>query len=254
MTAPRVGVIISHYQRPAGLVRALNSVRAQTIAGELDVIVCDDASRPDLFPWEVVGEWTRVHVLRGPYYSPRSKASHILTMSALINQATQIVAAPMIAYLTDDAEWHPEHLERLRHELLEGGKGAVAVGSRVRMVTTTIGSMTSEAEQAPHPAERMHTSDFRALLDQSKVFDHSAVLHWRRYLHRDWPVEPTYWSGPDWETWRRMCRHARDLDAHTFWLFDQSVDVTVYDSPDDIGRALAYGDSRMQIFERRAEG
>lgn len=255
MTLPRIGVIVSHYQRPDGLRRALRSIREQTIAGELDVVVCDDASRSDLFPWDDVADWHRVHVLRGPRYSPRAKASQVLTMSSLINQATQIVAAPLIAYLTDDAEWAPDHLERLRYTICDYGRGAVAVGSRVRTLSYAFEGQEGPkvSEQPAHPDGPMRTQEFRSMLDASKVFDHSAVLHWRRYLHRDWPVEPTYWSCPDWEAWRRMCRHARDA-GETHWLFDQAIDVTVHDCPGDIGRSLTYGDSRMQIFERLEKG
>lgn len=104
---PKVTVIISTFERPEMLKRALESVLAQTYT-DFEVWVVDDASNtaPDVCKaigplFDIKGVTLNCAVLeRNSGYQAAPK-----------NYAIQSCRGAFIAYLDDDNEWDPNHLE-----------------------------------------------------------------------------------------------------------------------------------------------
>lgn len=113
---PRVTVIIPTYNRPALLPRALASVAAQTF-GDYDVIVVNDG-----------GEWPESLIPSISGHSVRLLHRSRGGPAAARNTALNSSDSEYVAYLDDDDEWQPDHLERLLALLKNGSKCAVAFG------------------------------------------------------------------------------------------------------------------------------
>lgn len=98
--APRISVVIPTYNRPDMLREAVESVLAQTVAADLEVIVVDDASP------EPVGAFAdpRVRVVR------RAENAGVY---AAMNAGVDAAAGEIVAFVDDDDWWRPEHLEGL---------------------------------------------------------------------------------------------------------------------------------------------
>jgi len=117
---PEISVIITTYNRPVMLQRALDSVLAQTFKN-FEVIIVDDHSDkpPDIkFP----AKEKRVVAMRLPYntgYQVRPK-----------NIGIMIARGKYIAYLDDDNVYLPNHLEVL-YEAIKKHQADVVYGDRV---------------------------------------------------------------------------------------------------------------------------
>lgn len=97
---PRVSVVIPAYEPGDLLMRALESVRAQTMT-DLEVIVVDDGSSQDL-------SW--VHRL--PDSRIRMVRHHNAGVSVSRNAGVWLAQADLVAFLDQDDEWLPTKLER----------------------------------------------------------------------------------------------------------------------------------------------
>lgn len=97
---PRVSVIVTTYNRPRELERALNSIAVQTFR-DFDIFIVNDG-----------GEWPRA-------YSPTVTSDHSVRVihrnnggpAAARNTGLAASDSEYIAYLDDDDEWRPNHLE-----------------------------------------------------------------------------------------------------------------------------------------------
>jgi len=96
---PRASVIIPSHNRPALLIEALNSVRAQTF-GDWEAVIVDDGSIP---PVALDREDARVSVLR--HASAQGGA-------AAKNSGIGGAAGEIVAFLDDDDLWAPNYLQR----------------------------------------------------------------------------------------------------------------------------------------------
>ncbi len=116
----KVSVVIPVYNRPEELRRALNSVLAQTVADDLEVIVVDDCSEVDLNK-EVVQPY---HDNRIRFFRLEKKGYANVCRNKGILEAK----GKYIAMLDSDDEWLPEHLE-VRIALLDSGAADGLFGS-----------------------------------------------------------------------------------------------------------------------------
>jgi glycosyltransferase involved in cell wall biosynthesis len=113
---PWVSVYIPTHQRRASLVRALDSVFAQTYSN-FEIVIVDDGSRDDTRDW-----------LRAFDTDPRVRAFHFDTSrgaQAARNFALAQARHDLVTGLDDDDEWLPERL-RMMVDALRSGVGFVA--------------------------------------------------------------------------------------------------------------------------------
>jgi len=104
---PLVSVILTTYDRPGLLPRAVQSVIDQTY-GDLELIVVDDGSRE------------RVAPVLAPFADHRIRLvtlSQNRGLSAARNVGLAEAAGEFLAFQDDDDVWHPEKLERQLHVL-----------------------------------------------------------------------------------------------------------------------------------------
>ena len=105
-TSPRVSVIMPAYNAEKTLPYAIDSILRQTM-GDLELIIVDDASFDDTA--EIIRHYTtrdaRVRQIR----TPRNSRLGPIQFEPK-NHGLVLAAAPVIAYLDADNEWHPAFL------------------------------------------------------------------------------------------------------------------------------------------------
>src|SRR5262245_28673169 len=125
---PRVTIVIPTYNRAALLPRALASVAEQTFS-DFDVVVVNDGGEwPAGCALSIVG-WP-MRLLHQEHRGPAAARNAVLSASD----------SEFVAYLDDDDEWQPDHLESLlallkghpRHRVAFGVAEVVDNGQRVR--------------------------------------------------------------------------------------------------------------------------
>lgn len=108
MSGPRVSVVITAYNRPDFLKRAIESVMAQTFR-DFELIIIDDCSPRELFSVvEQFGPEIRFH-----RQEQNGQLSHAR------NTGVRLARGEFVAFLDDDDEWLPTKLER-QMEAAEG--------------------------------------------------------------------------------------------------------------------------------------
>lgn len=112
----RVTIAIPTYNRPGLLLRALASVATQTF-GDYEVVVVNDG-----------GEWPESYAPAIPGHSIRIIHQVRSGPAAARNTALSNSDSDFVAYLDDDDEWQPDHLESLFALLSHNVKSAVAFG------------------------------------------------------------------------------------------------------------------------------
>lgn len=118
MTAPRVSVVITAYNRPDFLKRAIESVMAQTFR-DFELIIIDDCSPTELFSVvEQFGAGIRFH-----RQEKNGQLSHAR------NTGVRLAQGEYVAFLDDDDEWLPTSLERQMESVK--GYDAILCGFRI---------------------------------------------------------------------------------------------------------------------------
>ena len=94
MTTPAVTVAVPTRVRPAALTRCLRALEAQTIAGELEVLVVCDGDEQRVAVEEVVRQAPAARLLRQDRAGP----------GAARNTAAAVARAPILCCTDDDCE------------------------------------------------------------------------------------------------------------------------------------------------------
>lgn len=100
--APRVSVVVSHYERLAWLGEALASIRAQSFA-DYEIVVVNDAGPH-------AAESERLAEAFGARYVGRAFNGGV---AATRNEGVRAARGSIVAYLDDDDLWRPGHLAGL---------------------------------------------------------------------------------------------------------------------------------------------
>lgn len=164
---PTLSVIVSTYNRPEFLDKALASICAQTYT-DFDVWVVDDCT-PHGVNEGVLEAWYKAHEARGiPFYAARlgfNSGYQCVPKNAGIAHSK----GDFIAYLDDDNTWTPMHLEKMM----------AAFTPDVDMVYCGI-DYANETANAALPTGKREAPDWdpKALL-LSNYIDTSAMIHTR---------------------------------------------------------------------------
>jgi len=177
---PLVSVVMPTFDRPHFLVRAVESVLAQTYPN-LELIVVNDAGCPVdevLRPLDAAGRITYVRLGRN-----RNR-------SAARNAALALARGKYVAYLDDDDWYLPQHLERLVG-LLERTGGAVAYAYADRVTEENRGDGWARTEtvamyRMPYRREQLLVGNYipmpclvhrRDCLEVVGTFDEELITH-----------------------------------------------------------------------------
>lgn len=183
---PKVSVIISTYNRPEQLKKAIESVQNQTFK-DFEIIVVDDASDDDNAR-DLLGELStkdKITVLRLGHNSGSDTKPK--------NTALKASRGKYIAFLDDDNTYRPDHLQLLVNELDRDTELTVAYGDR----------WLTETDQLP--AQIGKYSDYTpGKLMVENYIDTSDVLIRREALMHVGGFDETQKKYIDWNLWARL--------------------------------------------------
>ena len=108
---PRVSVVISTYNRPALLERALASVHAQTFT-DFEVIVVDDHTPDEDAMYAALEKWDKAFTDRGVEMFALRLSENSGYQCMPKNRGIEQARGDYIAYLDDDNTWRPDHLAK----------------------------------------------------------------------------------------------------------------------------------------------
>lgn len=206
---PKVSVIISTYNRPAMLDRALASVAAQTF-DDFEVIVVDDCS-PDPKAYEVVlnkweAELSKREIAIWAYRLDENSGYQCMPK----NRGVEKASGDYIAYLDDDNAWLPNHLEALV-KAIESDFSHDMVYSRLRYIVDSkeAGLKLSESFGGIVPeGDTIGTPWNPNMLLKNNYVDTSTILHskgafWRLVRESGYGWDETLRRFGDWNfVWR----------------------------------------------------
>ena len=184
-----VSVLIPSRDRRPLLRRAVRGALAQE-GVELEVIVVDDGSREPLEPLvEEIGD-ERVRVLRHPTSLGVARAR---------NHAVEAARAPWVAFLDDDDQWAPEHLDRLTAVADDG----VAFAFARHYLLDERGVVVGRGPDPPGAAM------LEQLLAGNPVVTPSSVLARRELVLDEGGFDPAFSILADWDLWLRLAQRGR---------------------------------------------
>lgn len=93
----RVATVITTYRRPEIVQRAIQSALAQTVRDQVIMVVDDAGGLPDLPP--------------DPRVSGVSLSANVAIAGVVRNMGARLTRSEYVAFLDDDNEWQPNHLE-----------------------------------------------------------------------------------------------------------------------------------------------
>jgi len=178
MEKPLVSVILTTYNRPEYLQRAVDSILCQSFR-EFELIIVDDCSDTPINPILPEGE-DRVSIIRFPWHT----GFHVRPKNAGIVMAR----GDYIAYLEDDNVYLPNHLQVL-YDVITKTAADVVYGDRIYKSTIPNESRFMGKMSQDFSLER---------LEQGNFIDTSDIMHTIGAID-----EVGYWSifwkkQPDW--------------------------------------------------------
>lgn len=207
---PKVSVIISTYDRPQRLDRALASVHAQTFS-DFEVVVVDDCS-PDMEAMRTVLEkWYFKFEERGIELIAMRLGENSGYQCMPKNRGIEMARGDYIAYLDDDNTWRPRHLQVLV-EAIESDFSTDMVYSR-QSCSYEDPSLQEKLREKfgrdPYPDGDAPGVEWNpALLSKMNYVDTSCILHskgafWRLVRDSGYGWDETLRRFGDWNlVWR----------------------------------------------------
>lgn len=190
---PKVSVIISTYNRPEKLKKAIESVIAQTYT-DWELIVVDDGSNTDD---KIMGVYSKDNPDQMKFLS----IEHFGNDTKPKNTGIKAARGEYIAFLDDDNQYRPDHLQVLVNTLESNPKVDVAYGDRwLKDLTLKI------------PQQIGVASDFdMGLLLKHNFIDTSDVLIRKQALLDVGGWDERYKKYVDWNLWIRMAKAGKNF-------------------------------------------
>jgi glycosyltransferase involved in cell wall biosynthesis len=184
-----VSVVVSHYDRRAWLLEALDSISAQTLL-PLEVIVVNDAG-PSAS--SLVTDWARGRAFETRYLHRDTNGG----VAAVRNTGVRAARGELVAYLDDDDLWDPGHLEGLVALLSERAECGLAYGD----------ALVTRVEPADGPPRSWPVRDSLMLavpydwddLARDDFIVPSGMLHRRALYNEVGPFDETLYVSDDWD-------------------------------------------------------
>ncbi|WP_179295386.1 glycosyltransferase family 2 protein [Bacillus sp. FJAT-45350] len=196
---PTVSIILTSYNKPNLIGKAIKSVLQQTFSN-WELFIMDDNSNQET-----------IEVITSCLNDPRIKYSnsyieheerHKTTRYAtLINQAIERSRAKYVTYLTDDSMFFSERLQIMVSDLeANPHKQVVYSEQEIKRIDSTGHVLSS------------YTTRTKGILKQaSNIVDHCSVMHTRKIAElvykkycSYWNDDPSYWHNGDAAFWARL--------------------------------------------------
>lgn len=185
---PRASVVISTYNRPEMLKRAIESVQAQTFK-DWELIVAEDGAEG-----EGLGDYPNLMVNEPDRYRLTIINPHFGCDTLPKNRGIKEAKGELIALLDDDNTWRPDHLQSLVKCLDDNPQIDVAYGDRY---------LHDETNPKNNGIGFFH--DFNSyLLMQRNYIDTSDVLVRKAALQYVGGFDERYRKYVDWNLWIRL--------------------------------------------------
>jgi len=190
MAYPGVSVVIPAYNSAATILRALDSVAAQTLPAT-EIIVVDDASFDATA--EIVQNYNKLHV-------KLVRLEKNVGAAEARNQGVRNATAELIAFLDADDEWLPTKLEK-QVALITSDQDFTFVSCRSNLIAPT-GEDLGDAFERNYAAASGPEA-WKALLRDNFVTTPS-VLVWRHVFERLGGFNPKLKIAEDQDMWIRL--------------------------------------------------
>jgi len=241
-SGPLVSIIMPTYSRPQMLLLALQSIVNQTYSN-WEVIVVNDGGDDVENVLSTVFAGERIVYVRLPQNHERSHARNI---------GIKLAKGKYIAYLDDDDQYLPKHLETLV-TFLEAEPYEVAYTDAYRVVQEKEKGRYVEIQRdVPYSYEFSRDN-----LLQENFIPILCVMHLRACLDRTGLFDESLNTHEDWDLWIRMSEgnpfhHIKEVTAEFSWRLDGST--TTSSRQDDFIATKAkilqrYGNRRPRGFE-----
>jgi len=205
---PRLSILLSSFNRPHRLARAIRSVLAQTYQ-DFELIILDDNS-PDPKVREVIehAQWYqlashRIHAVNS--LATQEEKQRTCTFGALINEGLRLADGELISYLCDSAEYLPKRCERLIEWLDARPDCPIVWDLQDYHREDANGVLLWKEERQESPGYAMMWDGGDGLVRQlaeANFLDHNGCIERRNDV--PWSERVEDWHVIDWERWKRM--------------------------------------------------
>ncbi|PES65565.1 CgeD protein [Bacillus cereus] len=196
---PKVSIILTSYNKPALVGKAIESVLRQTV-DEWELFIMDDHSNEET-----------VNVIKQYLDDPRityinsfiedEERYKKTRYAVLINKAIPLTKGTYISYLTDDTVYVPKRLEEMVFVFNINAKIDIIYSSQqVKFVNNQLKLLSERVSRAQ-----------RVLYQAANVVDHCSVMHTRAILEKVrekygeyWDESPVHWHNGDAAFWERL--------------------------------------------------
>lgn len=223
---PKVSIILTSYNKPHLVGKAIHSVLEQTMT-DWELFIMDDHSNKETR--KVISSFLgddRIHYFNS--YIAQEDRLKTTRYATLINEAIQKTSGKYISYLTDDTIYLPNRLQEMV-DYLEGNPTIDIVYSA--QLVKIVDDHLNEKAEFTRPANDI-------LQKASNIVDHCSVMHTRKILEKVkekfgsyWDDDPKYWSKGDAVFWDRLTHF------QPFYPIDKVLDIT-YKTPQSVQTAF----------------
>ncbi|MHA1613776.1 MAG: glycosyltransferase [Candidatus Thorarchaeota archaeon] len=233
-------VILSSFNQPMTLQRAIDSVLRQEDFENIELIICDDGSNSVLVQ-NILTEVEysgRAKVIREFEHDVRYKM-RFCTLTRLINHAMDIAKGDFITYLCDDDFYYQTRC-RTHAEYLQKNEDIDLVWGRTRWAHDNKEKDVAVWDLVNLTIEEIKTK----ILEERNLICHCSATHRKTFVR--WPTDPSTWKGPaDWLYWKRLL-----VSGFKFFQID-FVGETVFDRNHGMMEELHNGKSLSEILEEK---
>lgn len=253
MKFPDISVIITTYNRPQMLRRALASVLAQDIKGvDVEVVVVDDGSDEDNLPvLEDLDKHFRLKGMSVLFFKMGENSGYQCKPK---NIGIQQSNGEFIAYLDDDNVWKPNHL-RVLWEAIQRTDADIVYGMREYKATKDVAKPPVLGTGIIGPFSADH-------ITKSNYIDTSDIMHSKGVYYRLAEIDGKGWDEDlnrygDWNFVARLARagfrgHPVYQIITEYWWHGQNLQLVraPSDSPIQIDKDAYDEACRLQSYAR----
>jgi spore maturation protein CgeD len=221
---PLVSVILTSYNKPLTIAKAIKSVLKQSYT-DWELLIMDDNSNEETV--QIIMKYLKDKRIK--YHNSKIQDSErykTTRYATLINKSIPLTKGNYITYLTDDNEFLPNRL-KIMAKYLESHPKADVVYSK-QMVKT----INNNGEEIKTFIRRTY-----GILDKPAGYvDHCSIMHSRLIANKVydkygsfWNEDPKYWFNGDAAFWKRL------TEFGVFYPIHEILDVA-YKAPDSFQR------------------
>jgi spore maturation protein CgeD len=189
-----ISVILSTYNRPSLLKRAVESVKLQSIYNQIELIICDNGS-PSSKARELLDAYEQegIKVIRGPVEKADDRAKYCV-MAAMINRGLDEATGKYFRYLCDTDEYTIDSCKILS-DILENNR-------EYDLVWGMVVNVRNSKEEALPPFCRLGHPTITGLMRQQNIINHNSAMHRKTWVR--WDTRAEAWKKADYLFWLRL--------------------------------------------------